>query len=382
MSYNPQNANGQATSANSSPVVIASDQSVISTRVLEEGLVSTVNSSSTNLGASATFTGTAEDVSNYANASVTVFSSAASATDGLMLQQSADGTNWDIADSYTIPAVTGKTFMVGIVAKFLRVVYTNGAAATTSFRLQTLYNKNAKKGSSVRPQDARPNENDFEEMLSYLMGFNGTNWDRLRSTSNRRLAVDTDSTRLISFVGRSASYRITGRAGTTGQKLMSIFNAAGSTVVVDVEKITFDTETTVVKAVTVLPPVVRLYKITAAPTGGTAMTKIGKDSTQTSSASVTILGDASADGTNSATALAATLTAGNVYTQIFAPRLITAAGYQIIDRVEFLSGDFERITLRAGEGIMLNLDYTLATQNPATDFYTATVNWTEYTVVT
>lgn len=191
--------------------------------------------------------------------------------------------------------------------------------------------------------------------------------------------VDLDSKRVVTFKGRGSSFRIPGRGGTVGHKLLTLFNAVGSAVLVDVEKISFDMECTAVKLVTVLPPAVRIYRITAAPTGGTAALKVTRDTATTSNASVTALGDASADGTSSATALAATLTLGNFTSQIFAPRLITAAGYQIIDRAEFMDGEDEKIVLRAGEGVCVMLDYPLATQSATTDFYLVNVKWTEYT---
>lgn len=181
------------------------------------------------------------------------------------------------------------------------------------------------------------------------------------------------------YTGRAATFRIPGRAGTTGQKLMSIHNATGSSVVAEIQKIWVDWEATVIKAVTVLPPVIRLYKVTVLPTNGTALTKVSKDSGGTAtSGSLTLLQDASADGTNSASALTATLPAGSVLASAFAPRLITGAGYEMIDRVEFLSGQDESVVLRPLEGVVVMLDYTLATQNPVTDMWLAGVHWEEY----
>jgi hypothetical protein len=138
-----------------------------------------------------------------------------------------------------------------------------------------------------------------------------------------------------------------------------------------------DIAATVIKAVTVLPPVIRLYKVTVLPTNGTAMTKVKIGGTTTSNAAVTVLQDASAESTLSGTALTATLPAGSIITQEWAPRLITAAGYEMADRIEFL-GDSE-VVLGALEGVVLFLDYSLATQNPATDIWTATIEWVEET---
>jgi hypothetical protein len=179
----------------------------------------------------------------------------------------------------------------------------------------------------------------------------------------------------VLFRGRASTFRTLGRAGTVGQKILSIHNATGSTIKVYVTKVVVDLAMTVVKAITVLPPIIRLWKVTVLPTNGTALTHNRIGGTTTSNASVTVLGDASADGTGSATTLTATLPAGTILTQEFAPRFITAAGYEPADRVEFdIEGEVE---LDALEGIVLFLDYTLATQNPITDMWIASVEWYE-----
>jgi hypothetical protein len=179
-------------------------------------------------------------------------------------------------------------------------------------------------------------------------------------------------------VFRASTFRTPGRAGTVGQKIFSLHNATGSTKVLRVRMLAIDVVATVIKAVTVLPPVIRLWKVTVLPTNGTALTKVSMDSAAAASnASVTVLGDASSDGTSSATALTATLPAGTVVTQEFAPRLITAAGYEMFDRTTFLEGEEEWVTLRALEGIVVFLDYVLATQNPTTDMWSVTCEWDE-----
>ena len=183
-----------------------------------------------------------------------------------------------------------------------------------------------------------------------------------------------------SYAGKAATFTIPGRAGTTGQKLFSIHNATGSTIVAEVHKITIDLVQTVIKAVTVMPPVIRLWKVTVLPTNGTAATKVAEDSSSTAtSASVTVLQDASANGTSSTTALTATLPAGTVVSEEFAPRLITAAGYEMFDRTEFMSDPLESVVLRPLEGLVVFLDYTLATQNPVTDMWLVGCRWEEYT---
>lgn len=171
-------------------------------------VISTANSTTGNLSGGATFTGTSEDVSSYALIQISVFSSHVSATNGLSLQQSSDGTNWDITDTYTVSATTAKVISIQPAAKFYRLVYTNGATLTTSLRIMTVFHWNIAKSSSVKPADGVGIENDFEQVVSVLMGYNGSTTDLLRSDITNGL--DVDVTRLSSLVAGSA---IIGKVG-------------------------------------------------------------------------------------------------------------------------------------------------------------------------
>lgn len=133
--------------------------------------VSTANSSTATLTSGSTFTGTSEDISKYAEIRINVISDVASATNGLSMQQSSDGTNWDHIDAYTVAAATGKEFGVPVYGKHFRIVYTNGGTNQASFRLQAVYHTYATTGSSVRPQDARSNDSDMPENLTYGMAY-------------------------------------------------------------------------------------------------------------------------------------------------------------------------------------------------------------------
>ena len=199
---------------------------------------------------------------------------------------------------------------------------------------------------------------------------------QLGSGDHRQIMIPGDHG---GFDGKFTTYRIPGRAGTTGQNLAALYNATGSTVVVNVQFIGVDVYQTVIKAVTVAPPTIRIHKLTNIPTNGTAGFKVASDSTVATNASVTTYQDASAEGTLSGTALAFTqTTASSGLTHEFAPRMITAAGYEMADRAEFLQGS-NNVLLRANEGVGVRLDYTLATQNPATDIWIVTIHWEEYT---
>lgn len=180
--------------------------------------------------------------------------------------------------------------------------------------------------------------------------------------------------RIVSYRGRACSFRTLGIAGTAGQNLVSIFNAVGSSVIVDVELIATDVMQTAARVVAA--PIVRAHKITTLPTGGTAITKIAEDSTMTSSSSVTLLQGTASDG-GAATAIVSTPGANTIINQEVAPRALTLVGYEQFDRLEWF--DQYVWTLRAGEGLLLRLDYSLATSNPITDVWINQFRWSEYT---
>jgi hypothetical protein len=104
----------------------------------ERGKVSTANSSTATLSGTAVFTGTSEDVSEYATITCMVDSD----VDGtLSMQLSTDGTNWDRAKVVPLDITLGggSVHTLEMVSQYFRVVYTNGSAAQSHFRLQTIY---------------------------------------------------------------------------------------------------------------------------------------------------------------------------------------------------------------------------------------------------
>lgn len=175
------------------------------------------------------------------------------------------------------------------------------------------------------------------------------------------------------FEGRFTTPIIPGRAATA-HNLAALHNATGSTVVVDIRFVAVDTYQTVIKAITVPPPVVRISRFTALPTGGNAGTKVSSDTSVATNASVTVWQDASADRTSSTTAL--TITPSGTLTQEYIPRMITAAGYEPADRQEFLVN--ATVTLRALEGIVVHLVSPAGTSEPITDMFAVTMGWEEY----
>lgn len=137
------------------------------------------NSTAVALGISGTFTGVFKDVSNYSNVSVLVFTDQVSATDGLKVEYSTDGTNVDDDDFYTLPASNGQQFSFPLTAKFYRVRYTNGAVAQTAFRMQAKLHSDKPKASSHRLSQILTDETDVEVVKSVLAIKSGTNFVNL-----------------------------------------------------------------------------------------------------------------------------------------------------------------------------------------------------------
>jgi hypothetical protein len=165
--------------------------------VVAEGKVSTENSSSTPLIADAVFTGTAVETFAYAVIVVSIFADQVSATDGLAIEQSTDGTNWDHCDNFTIPASTGKTFSFQPAARYLRVIYTNGGTGQGAFRLQTTLKKTYVKPSSHRIQDSIVDDDDAELTKAVITGKdpNGT-FRNVNTTEDGDLSISDNSSGL------------------------------------------------------------------------------------------------------------------------------------------------------------------------------------------
>lgn len=114
---------------------------------LIDGVIDPNNSSTTPLGAGGVFTGLAFEVTEYAAINVTVASDVASATDGVRVQFSSDGINWDHSHATTYSGGSGVGYIFNAEFKYARVVYTNDGSAQGYFRLQTIFKKSAVKQS-------------------------------------------------------------------------------------------------------------------------------------------------------------------------------------------------------------------------------------------
>lgn len=73
---------------------------------------------------------------------VNLYSSHASATDGLSFEESNDNTNWRVLVTYTLAATTYSKYYVAMCAPFTRVRYTNSANTLTTWESAVLGDAN------------------------------------------------------------------------------------------------------------------------------------------------------------------------------------------------------------------------------------------------
>lgn len=131
---------GQKNKAGSVSVTLASDQGTLDANT--PAVVDAGNSSTNPLGISGVFTGTAFDAKDFATLSISVTSDASSTTDGLSVQFSQDGTNWDHTHTFTYTTGgNGLSYNLPVEMRYVRVVYTNDGVAQTSFRLQSVFRR-------------------------------------------------------------------------------------------------------------------------------------------------------------------------------------------------------------------------------------------------
>ena len=160
---------------------------------ISPGHISTDNSTSDILDADGVYTGSWEDITNFGVVVITVRTSHASDTDGLMVEFSSDGTNIDSDDVFTIPADTGKTFSFQAPTKYFRVKYTNGGDAQTYFRLQTILKPYYVKPSSHRINDSIIGEDDAELVKAVITGENpGGNFVNFEATNGGNFKVSLE----------------------------------------------------------------------------------------------------------------------------------------------------------------------------------------------
>lgn len=133
-------------------------------------VVSDDNSTTANLTAGSTFTGTWEECLGFGTITVMVNASHASATDGLKIEWSGDGSTVHADDLFSHVGGSGEVWSFGVISKYFRVRYTNGGTNQTSFIIQTILHKDVFKNSSHRISDEIDEDDDADLVKSVITG--------------------------------------------------------------------------------------------------------------------------------------------------------------------------------------------------------------------
>jgi len=158
--------------------------------------ISTNNSTTSVLSEDAVYTGTADDVSNFANVTIQLDSSHDSAVDGMTFQFSTDNTNWDDVYTFTYTAAEGaRRFQFPATAQYFRVVYTNGSTLQTHFRVQTILHVSDILTSIHRLQNNTSPDRSVELVKSAIIAShdNILDYKPVESTSGGHLKVSLES---------------------------------------------------------------------------------------------------------------------------------------------------------------------------------------------
>ena len=171
-----------------------------------------------------------------------------------------------------------------------------------------------------------------------------------------------------------STFRIAGSA-SANHNLFYVENAAGSSVLMRVRRLTAQIESTAV--LVTLAPSLMTYKVTSSlATGGTASTKHLFDSADSSSASCKAHGAASADGTGST--ITWSVAAGTPGWRQFSMRLHTAVGQVLFPDNPLIPTlcDDDPVILRAGQQLVVQVNIAYAT----TAHYIINCQWDEFTL--
>jgi hypothetical protein len=162
-------------------------------KTVAQSKISTANSTTTPLGISGVFTGTSEDISNYSAINITVFTDEASVANGLSLEWSSDGTNWDHVQTHSVLASTSFVLQAMGESNFFRVVYTNGATGQTVFRLKVIYKATPSLGEVQQLDELVADASDAQLVRSILAARKpDTTYTNIEATTGGNLKVSLE----------------------------------------------------------------------------------------------------------------------------------------------------------------------------------------------
>lgn len=129
-------------------------------RVYGENHICAQNTTSTPLTGGATFTGEWQDCLNYQEVNVSIDTDQNSATNGLVIQWSADGSTVADTDVFSVYANAGTNYTPNPAFRYVRVVYTNGSTPQTRFNLMTILRRWVTGGSFHRIDSTLKDDSD------------------------------------------------------------------------------------------------------------------------------------------------------------------------------------------------------------------------------
>ena len=311
----------------------------LGTTILQDVHISTKNSTSANILAGATWSGTSDSTLGVSGIQVMHY---VDRPRTMYVYQSSDGANWDVTDSWDVPAGQGARTIQAVGSYVYIACKNNGGTATTIVRIST---------ALCPTVEALPRA--------------------LTAGGNLKITPQAEWQNARRTIGlyAASSFRTLGDTNAT-QNIFTIENPAASTVIVAVRGLNCMTDSTAV--LTTVSPQLKSSRPAVLPTGGTVLTAV-KYRTSFASANAICRGATASDG-GGATAI--TATAGVALWSQFVDRqhtnvgLISHPNYNLIPDV---GGDLRQILLLAGESLLVQA----VGANAATTHIVVNCSWYE-----
>lgn len=125
------------------------------------GFIDGGNSTSSVLGISGVFTGEWAEVFNYSEMTIIINADVASSSDGLQMQFSTDAVNVDREKKVSV-GTSGATHTLVHIARYFRIVYTNGTTGQATFRMQTIHHQYKSKDLTSTLDQTLSNDSDLQ----------------------------------------------------------------------------------------------------------------------------------------------------------------------------------------------------------------------------
>ncbi len=158
----------------------------VSTKSIQD----TNNTTTAPLGIDAVFTGASTNTLHYKTITIIIFADVASAADGVSLQWSGDGTNWNHTAEYTYAANMDLSIGASVRGNFFRLVFTNGGTGQAAFRAFT-YMHPTEASHNIRPLEFTLTGQESAEMTRSILAAMkpDTTYTNIGSTAGGNLKV-------------------------------------------------------------------------------------------------------------------------------------------------------------------------------------------------